>query len=156
MNSHFCLVFTATEKWRVELRAKTGHYRNRCFKRSYYMHKLKGKRNAYFDFKNVGFILSTNCVLLTAIYTHLRYTDNKFPQQISLIFADDTFHLRLCHSHVQAQTDYTWRKPELENKSFSKKMDRWKICRLTVVSLITNNDNSWSTFPIYKRFRWQE
>ena len=31
MNSHFCLVFTAPEKWRVELRAKTGHYRNRCF-----------------------------------------------------------------------------------------------------------------------------
>ena len=31
MKSHFCLVFTAPEKWRVELRAKTGHYRNRCF-----------------------------------------------------------------------------------------------------------------------------
>ena len=30
MKSHFCLVFTAPEKWRVELRAKTGHYRNRC------------------------------------------------------------------------------------------------------------------------------
>ena len=27
----FCLVFTAPEKWRVELRAKTGHYRNRCW-----------------------------------------------------------------------------------------------------------------------------
>ena len=27
----FCLVFNAPEKWRVELRAKTGHYRNRCF-----------------------------------------------------------------------------------------------------------------------------
>ena len=26
-----CLVFTAPEKWRVELRAKTGHYRTRCF-----------------------------------------------------------------------------------------------------------------------------
>ena len=26
-----CLVFTAPEKWRMELRAKTGHYRNRCF-----------------------------------------------------------------------------------------------------------------------------
>ena len=26
-----CLVFTAPEKWRVELRAKTGHYRNRYF-----------------------------------------------------------------------------------------------------------------------------
>ena len=26
----FCLVFTAPAKWRVELRAKIGHYRNRC------------------------------------------------------------------------------------------------------------------------------
>ena len=26
-----CLVFTAPEKWRMKLRAKTGHYRNRCF-----------------------------------------------------------------------------------------------------------------------------
>ena len=25
-----CLVLIAPEKWRVELRAKTGHYRNRC------------------------------------------------------------------------------------------------------------------------------
>ena len=30
----FCLVFTAPEKWRVELRAKTGHYRNRCLIRN--------------------------------------------------------------------------------------------------------------------------
>ena len=28
----FCLVFPAQAKWRVELRAKIGHYRNRCFK----------------------------------------------------------------------------------------------------------------------------
>ena len=27
----FCLVFTAPAKWRVELRAKIGQYRNRCF-----------------------------------------------------------------------------------------------------------------------------
>ena len=27
----FCLVFTALAKWRVELRAKIGQYRNRCF-----------------------------------------------------------------------------------------------------------------------------
>ena len=32
---------------------------------------LKGKRNAYFDFQNVGFIMSTNFVLFTAIYPHL-------------------------------------------------------------------------------------
>ena len=31
----FCLVFTAPEKWRVELRAKTGHYRNRCLLNGY-------------------------------------------------------------------------------------------------------------------------
>ena len=46
--------------------------------------------------------------------------------------------------------------PELENKSLSKKIDRWIIFRLKVVSLITNNDNSWSTFPIYNRFRGHE
>ena len=28
----FCLVFTAPAKWRIELRAKIGQYRNRCFK----------------------------------------------------------------------------------------------------------------------------
>ena len=27
----FCLVFTAPAKWRIELRAKIGQYRNRCF-----------------------------------------------------------------------------------------------------------------------------
>ena len=27
----FCLVFTAPAKWRVELRAKIGQYRYRCF-----------------------------------------------------------------------------------------------------------------------------
>ena len=31
---------------------------------------LKGKRNAYYDFQNVGFILRTNFVLIPAIYTH--------------------------------------------------------------------------------------
>ena len=30
-HTHFCLMFTAPEKWRVDLRAKTGHYRNRFF-----------------------------------------------------------------------------------------------------------------------------
>ena len=30
----FCLAFTAPAKWRVELRAKIGHYRNRCFERT--------------------------------------------------------------------------------------------------------------------------
>ena len=30
------------------------------------------------------------------------YTDYKIPQQISLIFADDTFHLRWRHCNVQA------------------------------------------------------
>ena len=31
MHGNFCLVFKASSKWRVELRAKIGHYRNRCF-----------------------------------------------------------------------------------------------------------------------------
>ena len=31
MHGDFCLVFTASPKWRVELRAKIDHYRNRCF-----------------------------------------------------------------------------------------------------------------------------
>ena len=31
---------------------------------------LKGKRNAYFDFQNVGFIIWTNFVSIPAIYTH--------------------------------------------------------------------------------------
>ena len=48
------------------------------------------------------------------------------------------------------------KKPELENKSLSKKMDRWIILLLNIVSLLTNNDNSWSTFPICNRFRWHE
>ena len=36
MNSHFCLVFTAPAKWRVELRVKIGQYRNRCFDDKYH------------------------------------------------------------------------------------------------------------------------
>ena len=51
---------------------------------------------------------------------------------------------------------YTRRKPELENKSLLKKMDRWIIFRLKIVSLFTNNDKSWSTFPICNRFLWNE
>ena len=31
---------------------------------------LKGKRNAYFEFLNVGFILRTLFFLISAIYTH--------------------------------------------------------------------------------------
>ena len=31
MHGDFCLVFTVSAKLRVELRAKIGHYRNRCF-----------------------------------------------------------------------------------------------------------------------------
>ena len=44
------------------------------------------------------------------------YTDNEIPLQISLVFADDTFHLRWRHCNLQAYTDYPWRKSELENK----------------------------------------
>ena len=77
-------------------------------------------------------------------------------QQIYLIFVDDVFHLPWRHCHLWACINYTWRKPEFENKSLSKKMDRWIIFRLMIVSLLTNNDNSWSTFPIYDRFLWHE
>ena len=31
MHGDFCLVFTASPKWKAELRAKIGRYRNRCF-----------------------------------------------------------------------------------------------------------------------------
>ena len=31
MHGDFCLVFTPPAKWRVDLRAKVGHYRNRFF-----------------------------------------------------------------------------------------------------------------------------
>ena len=31
MHSEFCLSFTAPAKWRIELWAKIGQYRNRCF-----------------------------------------------------------------------------------------------------------------------------
>ena len=71
-----------------------------------------------------------------------------------LIFADDAFHLRWRHCHVQDYADYTQRKQKLENISLSKKIDRWIIFLFKVVSLITYNDNSWSKFPIYNRFRW--
>ena len=36
----FCLVFTAPAKWRVELRAKIGHYRNRCFRYKKYSNSI--------------------------------------------------------------------------------------------------------------------
>ena len=58
----------------------------------------------------------------------------KFLQKKSLIFVDDVFHLPWRHCRLEACTDYTWRKPELENKSLSKKMDRWIIFLLKIVS----------------------
>ena len=50
------------------------------------------------------------------------YTDNKIPQQISLIFADDTFHLRWRHCHVQAYTDYTWENNSSKTSHFRRKL----------------------------------
>ena len=35
-------------------------------------------------------------------------------------------------------------------------MNRWVSFRLKVVSFITNNNNSWPTFPNCNRFRWYE
>ena len=49
--------------------------------------------------------------------------------------------------HVQLCTDYTWRKPELENEWLSKVINRCVSFRLKVVSLINNNDSSSPTFP---------
>ena len=80
----------------------------------------------------------------------------KFLNNFFFIFVGDVFHLPWRHCHVYACTEYTWRKKELKNKSQSKKIDRWIIFRLKSVSLLTNNDNSWPTFPICNRFRWNE
>ena len=59
--------------------------RNIPFRFSLYLvsnYLLKGKRNAYFDFQNVGFIVRTNAVLIPAIYTHwyrrLNFSTNVF------------------------------------------------------------------------------
>ena len=115
---------------------------------------VKGKRNAYFEFLNVWFILRTLFFLISEIYRQW-YQKLNF-SQISVIFVDDAFHLPWRHCHVQVCTDYTWMKPELENEWLSKVMSRWVSFRLNVVSLITNNDNSWPTFPNCNRFLWYE
>ena len=39
----FCLVFTAPAKWRIELRAKIGQYRNRCFELPQNLHQRLSK-----------------------------------------------------------------------------------------------------------------
>ena len=49
----FCLVFTAPEKWRVELRAKTGHYRNRCFEIFFSPNICSPHESVCFDTSNV-------------------------------------------------------------------------------------------------------
>ena len=51
----FCLVFTAPEKWRVELRAKTGHYRNRCL----------------FTLSHLGLKLGINIFLIKNVFLRL-------------------------------------------------------------------------------------
>ena len=48
----FCLAFTAPAKWRVELWAKIGHYRNRCF---ISLHPLLWM-NVVLDFICMGFV----------------------------------------------------------------------------------------------------
>ena len=115
---------------------------------------LKGKRNAYFDFQNVGFILRRNFVLIKAIYTHWYRQLNSSTSFFNFCW----WRIPLAMTSLPwiGVTDFTRRKPELENKSLSKKMDRWIIFRLKVVSLITNDDNSWLTFPVCKRFRCHE
>ena len=56
MHGDFCLVFTASPKWRVELRAKIGRYRNWCFK-----------------YPNTDFTF----ILLLQYYTDVQQTKNK-------------------------------------------------------------------------------
>ena len=48
MHGDFCLAFTASAKWRVELRAKIGHYRNRCLQTLYSI-ETKYKSTAAFS-----------------------------------------------------------------------------------------------------------
>ena len=57
----FCLVFTAPEKWRVELRAKIGQYRNICFIQS--LNSVGQKRLASqfnFTYRYIDDVLSIN------------------------------------------------------------------------------------------------
>ena len=70
----FCLVFTAPEKWRVELRAKTGHYRNRCFftlkwhpkQQHLFLHPFRSLQCIRFVEKNFFFVANklTNAYLM--------------------------------------------------------------------------------------------
>ena len=43
----FCLVFTAPAKWRIELRAKIGQYRNRCLSSSEFVYNILHWRLCY-------------------------------------------------------------------------------------------------------------
>ena len=142
---------------------------------------LKGKRNAYFDFQNVGFFIRTNFVLIPAIYTHwyrqLNSSTNFFHFLWSIplaktslqrigVFGGVIYVVTLffgffggCRVFLSDLFLFLWlyvKGTRARKKSLSKKMDRWIIFRLNVVSLITNNDNSWSMFPVCNRFRRHE
>ena len=52
----FCLLFTAPAKWRLELRAKIGHYGNRCFGViRFQKYKTKGIVTSYLVFSVIVF-----------------------------------------------------------------------------------------------------
>ena len=115
---------------------------------------LKGKRNAYFGFLNVGFILRAFFFLISPIYTHWYQQLNSSTNFCNFCWWRVPFAMTpLLHTGVP---DYTRRKPDLENEWPLKVMNRWVSFRLNVVSLITNNDNSWPIFPNCNRFRWYE
>ena len=115
---------------------------------------LKGKRNAYFDFQHVGFVIRINFVLIPAIYTHwyrrLNFSTNFFNFYWWRIPLAMMSLLRIDVHRLYVKDTRPWK------KSLSKKMDRWIIFRLKIISVLTNNDSSWSTFPIGHRFRWHE
>ena len=115
---------------------------------------LKWKRKAYFDFQNVGFIIITNFVLIPAIYTHWYRQLNSSTN----FFYFCWWRIPLAMTSLQ-RIGVHWlyvKETRAKKTSLSKKMDGWIIFRLKVVSLITNNDNSWSTFPVCNRFRRHE
>ena len=61
----FCLVFTVTAKWRVELRAKIGQYRNRCLVWLYRQLQMHWKQLQNLSTKYS--VVWPNCLLLQTV-----------------------------------------------------------------------------------------
>ena len=79
----FCLVFTASAKWRLELRAKIGQYRNRCFL-WFFLHVL-------YIYKELSILISFNRV---SLFSHI----SKSPATIVYPCYSHTFHK---NSHLE-------------------------------------------------------